>query len=1822
MLRLVRAVALVAGALALQAPYAAAQDGPLVPERRMVLTEGVDFPGGDIQSIFDTTLEACQAACLANSQCQAFTFNSRSSSCFPKNAVSETAPYQGAVSGWVRDAAPGLSARAATRAKELDFLQDYDFTVALEQATGLAARHVTGDWTAEDLLAASARDRAQANLASAAQLQGAALNLTDAPDQWVEYARLLLEAPASDDQRTENRNRALSASINGYLRAEAPPLRATALSTMADALEAVGRGRDMIPALRLAQSLQPRDDTAARLADAVGKYGFRIESHEVRADSARPQICALFNEQLVPAGVDYATYLRLPETGLAVEASDRQICISGVTHGQRYEVTFREGLPAQSGEELAADVTLNLYVRDRSPGASFPGRAYLLPRAEGAGLPVQTVNTEKLDLSLSRLSDRNLIRAIQNDYFGRPLDQYEAEYFNEEMAEEIWTGTAEVAMEVNRDVTTRLPLDEALGDPEPGIYILTAAVPGLDPYDHPPASRWFIVSDLGLTTLSSTDGLHVFVRSLADAGPKAGATVTLVSRANAVIGTATADAEGYARFPAAMTAGRGGAQPALVTVAEGEDDFAFLPLTDPEFDLSDRGVAGREAAPSIDVFLTTDRGAYRAGETVHATALARDPRTKALEGLPLTLRLMRPDGVEYSRILAPDGGAGGHVAALPIAGNAPRGTWRLEAFADPDAPALASQTLLVEDFLPERIDFDLTLQDEVLALDTLPEIGIDARYLFGAPGAGLGIEGDLRLTAADTLPGYDGYRFGRHDETFSPWFESLSAEGDTAEDGTATLPVVFPDMGEVARPLTARIAVRLTEGSGRPVERRLERPVMPASPVIGIRPAFKGGALDEGAEARFDLLAIGADLQPVNQQVHWRVNRVETDYQWYVMYGQWNWEPVTTRTVVAEGDATLGADPLTVAAPTEWGEYEIVVETTGGTYAASSMGFSAGWYVSAEGGDTPDMLDLALDKPAYAPGETATLRIVPRAAGVALVNVVSNRLIESRAVPVSAGENTIELTVTDDWGAGAYVTASVLRPLAAEAEGRAPARALGLAHAAVDPGARRLAASFETLAESAPRAPLPVALKVEGVAPGETAYATIAAVDVGILNLTGFASPDPEGHFFGQRKLGVGFRDAYGRLIDGQAGSPGTVRSGGDAGGGMRLQSPPPTEELVAYFEGPVEVGADGYARAEFDMPAFNGTVRLMAVVWSGTGIGQAEAEVLVRDPVVVTASVPRFLAPGDESRLLLEIVHATGPSGRMGLDVTADGLTLGTAPSGVDLADLGKASVTLPITAGEAEGLSSIRVALTTPDGRQLVKDLLIPVQVNDPEIARQSRFTLAAGQEFTFDANVFAGLIPGTGRATLAVGPIARFDAPGLLATLDAYPYGCTEQITSRALPLLYLSSVADAMGIAQAEGLRPRIEQSIAEVLLNQSASGAFGLWQADLGDLWLDAYVTDFLSRARGAGYDVPDTAFRSAMDNLRNQLNYAPDFDADGAPYAYAMMVLAREGAAAIGDLRYYADVKAEAFDTPMAAAQLGAALAAYGDQTRADAMFTRAARLVAQSLGQPEPQVWRADYGTHLRDGAALLALATEAGSTAIPGEALADAVAAGIAGRNLSTQEATWALLATNALIDRPGAEGFTVDGAPVTGPLVRMLEDQTTGGAATQIANGSGTEATVALTTFGVPSEPEPAGGNGYQITRSYYDMEGASVDPTAVAQGDRMVAVLEVTPFSGGEARLVVDDPLPAGFEIDNPNLIRAGDISALDWVGTVDETRMTEFRQDRFVAAVDWSGTNAFRLAYVVRAVSPGSFHHPAASVMDMYRPDYRARTEAGQVTVAE
>jgi uncharacterized protein YfaS (alpha-2-macroglobulin family) len=1777
-----------------------------LPDHRYVYTQDVDFYGADLGPLFDTNRAACAQACSAQTSCVAFTFNTKSNACFPKSAVTETEFFEGARSARKISTNPQAQTLAAVRTDNLGALKDDDLALAAALVQKNADRYFAGSATLEDTVAAMNAATARGDMAATARWAGSAVALTDRGDLWARLAWLGLRPRGDTPRDLANRlqREAAPAAINAYLRAKTLPEQITALDLLARAFEANRRGRDMIAPLRLAMKLEPREELRATLDQAIGKYGFRITNTRVDNNSARPRICAAFSEKLVKAGIDYESFVRLADPSLVIEADQQELCIDGVTHGARYTATFRAGLPAASGEVLHKDVPVTLYVRDRDPSVRFAGRAYVLPRSAKAALPVQTVNTDSVSLKLRRISDRNLLRAMQDSYFGKPLSKYEEDNFSNTIAQDVWSGTGQVQNTLNAEMTTRLPLDDALAGQRSGIYALTAGIKGADPYDNPAATQWFILTDLGLATASGTDGLHATVRGLGDALPRAGVKLSLISQANAVLGEVVTDEQGRGHFPIGLTRGSGSSAPALVMALAGDGDAAFLSLRDPAFDLSDRGVEGRAPAAAIDTFTTTDRGAYRVGETIFATVLTRDAEGRSVNGLPLVAVLKRPDGVEYSRMLSSDSKAGGHVFALPIGAQAPRGAWRLDVIADPAEGPLTSQTILVEDFLPDRIEFDVTLADVPLTLGDTPPLRIDARFLFGAPAADLTVEGEARLRITRKLDTHKGYMFGRHDQRFSTRTSYLDRTRTDAT-GIAEPILRMPKVDELpSQPLELAIVTRISEGSGRPVERRLTRSVRPNGAMIGIKPKFDG-VLAEGTDAKFDLISTAGDLP-----VRWAFNRIETRYQWYQNGGGWAWEPITRRIRAASGEDVLTANPISLSFPTDWGQYELVVEGLSTPYAVTSVSLASGWYGGESANSTPDFLAVSLDSETYRVGDTAHLRIVAPHAGIAAVSVLSNRLITQQTLNVSEGETTVDLPVTAGWGNSAYVTATVIRPMDAQA-GLNPARSLGLAHASIEPEAKKLSVKLNTPDEVNGQAGvLRVAVEVGGVAQGETAFVTLAAVDVGILNLTGFRTPDPSGHYFGQRRLGVELRDVYGRLIDGLNGAMGRIRSGGDTATAAQLQSAPPTEALMAFFSGPVTVGPDGTAMIEVKRPAFNGTIRLMAVAWSESAVGNTTREVIARDPVVITASLPRLLAPSDQSQLLLELTHTRGESGVMTLEVFADaGIAMGAVPVEVNLTE--GATLRLPLTLSAREiGDSKITVQITTPQGKVLRRVLTLPVRVNDPEIATTRRFSLNEGETFTFDDAALSGLTLGTASATLTAGPLARLDVPGLLRQLDRYPYGCTEQITSGALPLLYLSGLAQDAGLGAPADIVAKIAAGIDKVVARQASNGAFGLWRAGSGEFWLDAYVSDFLWRAQEQGHSVPSRAMSAALDNLRNRINFAPDFDTGGEDIAYALLVLARAGAAQMGDLRYYADTKAGAFRTPMAAAQLGAALAAYGDTVRADRMFARAAALLMSS---PDRTTWRDDFGSGLRDRAAVVTLVAEAQSNVVNLATLARGLQA--PNRSLSTQEAAQIAMAAHAL-GRSQAVSIKVDGTPVIGTLVRNLSDRNP--TTVLVQNTSDMPTDITLTSYGVPQVAPDAGGYGYALSRRYYTMEGQQVTGP-VASGTRLVAVLEVRPFEKTGARLMIDDPLPGGFEIDNPNLLGSGSVKALNWLKTVSPQNV-EFRADRFLAAVDHSGADAFQLAYVVRAVTPGDYHHPAALVTDMYRPEYRANTATTRLIV--
>src|SRR5262245_21488867 len=1064
--------------------------------------------------------------------------------------------------------------------------------------------------------------------------------VTAAPNEsanWLRLARNVLQIrPTDDRERTLLLERAGTAAYIAYQ-------RSTDRNAEAEGLTLIGRSfserriwRPGLDALRLSLELREAADVRAMYERLREDYGFRVLDYKVDSDSASPRACFQFSEELPGKRADFSPFVAVAgQDKPALSAEEKQLCVDGLKHGERYAITLRAGLPSVVKESLSKSVDFTIYVRDRKPFVRFTSKAYVLPRTGQRGIPVVSVNTQAVKVQIYRIGDRNLLGTVLGSEFQREMDRYQLGRLADRSGFKVWQGELKVESTLNADITTAFPIDQTVGDLQPGVYVMAAEAANASSPDYEDlATQWFIVSDLGLTAFSGNDGVNVFVHSLATTDAKSGVEVRLIARNNEVLATKTTDASGFVRFEANLARGEGGLAPALLVAAEPKGDYAFVNLKSPAFDLSDRGVAGRTPPTGLDAFVYAERGVYRTGETVHLTALLRDAQSAASTGVPLTLIVERPDGVEFRRDTLPDQGLGGHSLSLGLVSSAPTGTWHVRAHSDPKRPAIGETTFMVEDYVPDRLEFDIAAPAGRITKNEPTQVTLEGRYLYGAPASGLEVEGEVLVNIAKQRPGLPGYQFGLDDEEVATDRETLADIPTTDPQGKTKFDIALEKLPQSTKPLEAEVTVRLAEPGGRAVERKLTLPVTPTATMIGVKPLFSGKSIGEGETATFDVAVVAPDgKMQTRSALRWDLLKVESRYQWYRQDNYWRYEPVKSTRRIADGRIDVAADkPGRIAVPMTWGRYRLEVSTDDPNGPVTTVLFDAGFYAESSA-DTPDLLEIALDKPEYRAGETMTVAVTARTAGKVTLAVVGDRLITTTVTDVQPGTARIPLNVGQDWGSGAYVVATLRRPLDAQAS-RMPGRAIGVQWFSVDRKAKTLALDLKLPDLLRPRSTLRVPVKVNGLSAGEEARIVVAAVDVGILTLTNYKPPAPDDHYLGQRQLSAEVRDLYGQLIDGMQGNVGQVRTGGDGGGD--LQGSPPTQPPLALYSGIIAVGPDGNAEVSFDIPAFAGSVRVMAVAWSRDKVGRANGDVIVRDPVVLTATLPRFLLTGDSGTVRL----------------------------------------------------------------------------------------------------------------------------------------------------------------------------------------------------------------------------------------------------------------------------------------------------------------------------------------------------------------------------------------------------------------------------------------------------------------------------------------------------------------------------------------------------------------------------------------------------------
>jgi uncharacterized protein YfaS (alpha-2-macroglobulin family) len=1649
---------------------------------------------------------------------------------------------------------------------------------------------------------------------------------------WLTFAQTALGvADATQDwsERYTNRDRATAAAYAAYERARTPADEATALAMLGRAYQAREMWRPALDTYRLSLAAGDNPRLRATYAELREKYGFRIRDYKVDNDAATPRACFTFSDPLARGRVDFAPFVVVQGAqNPAITAEGQQLCVDGLKHGERYKIVLRQGLPSSVEEQLLKTADYDIYVRDRSPVVRFTGRNYVLPKTGQEGIPVVSVNTDKVEIDVFRIGDRSLGPTVRSDDFMKQLSEFSAREIERQKGVKLWSGQLATRNELNRDVITAFPVAEAVPKLEPGVHVMTArvrrpAITGSEEegtYGEDLVTQWFVVSDMGLTAFTGADGLHVLARSLATAMPVSGVELRLIARNNEVLATIRTDSAGYARFDGGLARGTDGMAPALVAASDGKGDHGFLDVAASAFDLADRGVKGRIAPVGLDAFITAERGVYRPGETINITTLLRDAAGRVVPNLPLTLVYKRPDGVEHRRAVVADQGAGGRTHALALFSGAARGTWRVEAYADAKGKPIGDMKFLVEDYVPDRLDVTATSSAAMIAKGSAASIDVSARYLYGAPGAELAVSGEVSLAPAARTPlkGFEDYLVGLTDEKVEPVTKEIEEAGSTDAQGKATVAVTLPE-SEAQRPLEATIKLRVGEAGGRAVERTLRLPVALGGPVVAVKKLFEDGGLSAGAVASFAVIAANPDGSRLSRNgLTWTVSRVDRTWQWYLADGRWNYEATRTSRRIADGRIDVGTgDPARLSIPADWGTYRLDISMGA---AQTSVTYSVG-YSGELTADAPDVLDVALDKAAYAGGEAMVLNIKPRFAGRATVAIIGDKAQSWREIDLPAGGAELRLAADGDWGAGAYAVVLAHRPLD-QAARRMPGRAMGVAWFSVDRAAKTLPVALDLPARIKPRTALDIPVTLAGLQAGEEAFITVSAVDVGILNLTRHEPPKPGEHFFGQRQLGGEMRDLYGFLIDGMQGVRGAIRSGGDAGVDTSIS--PPREAPLARHSGVVKVGADGKARISFDIPAFDGAVRVDVMAWTATKVGAASQEVIIRDALVAQATLPRFLSLGDRSRFHVRIDNVEGPAGEYGVEIEPSGPLLMPADAltrRLTLAAGQAANLTIPVTAAGV-GDANVTIRLAGPNGAGVQRSLPIRVSPGSDAILRRVVRRIAPGESLTVSSDLAQDLLPGSGSISTSVSLHGGIDVPALLASLDRYPYGCTEQIVSRAMPLLYVNQLASRERLGLDDKLDERIRDAVDRVLARQDSSGSFGVWSVGGDDLWLDAFALDFLTRAREKGVTVPQRALDIGLDRLRNQIVNQPEFTAEGGEkITYALYVLARNGRPMMSDLRYILDTKLSEAPTPLARAQIAAALGLLGDRARAERGFRDA--IGALTAWRDDPTDARRDYGSRLRDAAAIMTLAAEGnagGAELIQTAAIVSE--ARTASHYTSTQENAWLVMAAQASLRDAAAINLSVDGALHTGALHRSDRAAALEGKPLVIANRGAAPVDAVLSVSGNPAEPQPAASQGYQVERAYYRLNGTKVDAGTVAQNDRLVVVLTVTEREKRQGSLMLVDHLPAGLEIDNPNLIDSGKVEALGWLKREVEPVTTEYRDDRFVAVFDrWDDKQAiYSVAYMVRAVSPGRYIHPPAVIEDMYRPEKFGRTAYGQIEV--
>ena len=1583
-------------------------------------------------------------------------------------------------------------------------------------------------------------------------------------------------------------------------------------------------------------SLPVRSQAKTKTVFAYKKWGIDESAEQAKA-------CFEFSQPVLSRDdVTLSDYVRVvPKLPLSITAKSTELCMGGFNFDSLYTITFLKGLPSSNPDlKLTQDVSVDIAFEDRPAYVAFAGEGIILPRINSQGLGVETINVGMLSVEIARVGERMVGRRDPQSGTATQEGEYSWEYNDaaKNIRSIIWTGEIPVKTQKNQKVTTVIPISELTGPLDPGAYIVTVErTHDENERNIARAWRWIISTDLALSSYNGKDGLSVAVRSIDTAQPQSDIELRLVAENNDVLGTQITGADGMARFPAPLLKGKGVSRPKMVMAFGKDKDFTVLDLTRAPLDISENDVTGRSVRHETDVYGFSDRGVYRPGERANLTFLFRDMEGRAASLQPVTLSVLRPNGLEvYSERLSSEAiedVSSTLIWSYDVPKSAQRGVWTVNVSQD-GMGQIGRTQFSVEDFVPAKLRLSVEAETTPMRSDSRRDIVIDSQFLYGAPGAGLEGEAEARIRI-DPKPfkQFSEYAFGAKGEVFE---ERLITLGTGVTDGAGKLPLSLDLKSQrikTSHPLRAEITVGVSEPGGRYVRDSLFIPIRTQETYLGLKPEFSYRRAPRNKPVEIKVISVNRSGESVSQDVTWTLYSEDWDYQWFREGGRWKYRRDKRDEVIESGTLTIQAGaPAAWSQRLNWGNYRLEVKASDDSQ--SSYAFAVGWG-EASLTDRPDSLQMAGPSEPLSNGDPITLSLNSPYAGLASLVIADENVRFVKNIQVPEGGSEITLPFDESWGQSVYAMLTVYTPR--DVVGRpVPRRAVGISYIERDRSQQKLTLDIKTPDVLRPRLEHDFTVSVKNLPRGEKVWMSFAAVDEGILQLTKFKSPDATQYFFGKKAFGLTVRDDYARLLNPNLGTPAIANSGGDSLGGEGLTVVP--TKTVSLFEGPVQI-KNGKAVITLDIPDFNGELRLMATAWSASAVGSASRPVTVRDKVPAIVGLPRFLAPGDRAFATVSLDNIEGRAGKYSAELTTTGLVTGGGVTDFNLEKGERREDRLELNATQI-GLETLKLNVSGVGGYKTVSDF--PIEIRSPfRPFTTSKLTLIeAGKSMTLDKTIASEFVENSTDISVSFSAMAGLDARPYVQSLARYPYGCTEQTVSTAMPLLYserLGGFADQSDFKTRQGMRDAIDRLVAR----QSSDGAFGLWREGDGYArpWLGVYVTDFLRRAEEAGYYVPETVTKRSLSAMRKiaempeYTNVKYDFSY-GLRYgdneraetlkseaaAYAHYVLVKSGKGDLSGLRYLFDTQSKVIKTPIAQAYLGAALELMGDNRRAKQAFEMGKKLSNQSSKYDY-------YQSPLRDAAGYIIARADAGLSNDTLSMVDVFLKSMKSPEDLNTHEKAYVILAIEALSkgqDVPEIE--TMGLAPQEGSnkaqfklFLKDIEKSP------EFINRGDTQTWAMVTISGTPKAPPTARADGFKIAKSVFMKDGTPYTGTPVKQGESLIVKVAFSSDYRKDRTVVLADLLPAGFEIETvlrpeDGSRKSGIKGAYAYLGDISDFSIAEARDDRFVASVQSDAREGYNAAYVMRAVTPGDYIFPGAVLEDMYRPAELALTESSRISI--